>query len=474
MGRSHVRRERDDMTDHRTGYDVVVLGAGIAGLTVALSAVEHGLSVALLEKTAAVGGSSVMSGGFFAFSGTDEQRAHGVGDSAEAFLKDLLEVGAHRNDPALLQQYLDHQQDTYRWLKAHGAEFPVVEISSGQSFARSHHTPIRTLIPALAEQFTEAGGTLLCASRATELVRDAGGRVGEVVAETPDGLVRFAARRGVVIASGGFSRGEELLAVFAPDQLAAIPYGGLGNTGDGLRMAWKLGAGMADMSAVCGTYGSHPDTGIEFHELLTAYYLGAIIVNTAGRRFVDESISYKSLGAACLAQPEGLGFQVFDAVVRARSHPGVPLNDIGMLEEIGHVHRAGTLEGLAEAAGIDPAGLVSTVERYNAAVAGGEPDEQGRTGLVNGVGELVPVVEPPFYAYPAKTLMTTTYCGVTIDPHGRVLDVDGAVIPGLSAIGEVTGGFHGAAYMTGTSLGKGAVFGRIVAARLAAEAAAAA
>ena len=229
---------------------------------------------------------------------------------------------------------------------------------------------------------------------------------------------------------------------------------------------------MADMSAVGGTYGSHPDTGIEFHELLTAYYLGAIIVNTAGRRFVDESISYKSLGAACLAQPGGLGFQVFDAVVRARSHPGVPLNDIDMLEQIGHVHRADTLKALAEVAGIDPAGLVATVERYNAAIEGGEPDEQGRSSLVNGVGELVPVAEPPFYAYPAKTLMTTTYCGVTIDPQGRVLDVDGDVISGLSAVGEVTGGFHGAAYMTGTSLGKGAVFGRIVAARLAAEASA--
>lgn len=450
-------------------YDVVVLGAGIAGLTVALSALEYGLSVALLEKTAAIGGSSIMSGGFFAFSGTDEQRALGVGDSADAFLEDLAEVGAHRNDRALLQQYLGHQADTYRWLKAHGAEFPALEISSGQSFARSHHTPIGRLVSALAGQFSAAGGTLLLEHRARELVRDAQGRVDGVVAESPDGTTRFSAGSEVVIASGGFSRSRELLSVFAPEQLAAIPYGGVGNTGDGLRMAWKLGAGMADMSAVCGTYGSHPDTGMEFHELLTAYYLGAIIVNTRGSRFVDESISYKSLGAACLAQPEGLGFQVFDSVVRARSHPGMPLNDIDMLERIGHVHRADSLEVLADLAGIDPAGLVATVARYNAAVEGAEPDQYGRTALVNGVGDLVPIAEPPFYAYPAKTLMTTTYCGVTTDPKGRVLDVDGVVIPGLSAIGEVTGGFHGAAYMTGTSLGKGAVFGRVVAGRLAAE-----
>jgi fumarate reductase flavoprotein subunit len=217
------------------------------------------------------------------------------------------------------------------------------------------------------------------------------------------------------------------------------------------------------MSFISGTYGSHPDTGIEFHELLTANYMGAIIVNSDGKRFVDESLSYKTLGAACLAQPGGLGFEIFDASVRERSHPGVPLNDIGFLEELGHVHRADTLEGLAAAAGIDADALAETVAAYTRAVSGEEPDAFGRTGLVNGTGELVPVLEPPFYAYPAKTLMTSTYCGLTITPEARVKDVTGQVIDGLFAVGEVTGGFHGAAYMTGTSLGKGAVFGRIAA-----------
>ena len=266
-----------------------------------------------------------------------------------------------------------------------------------------------------------------------------------------------------MLATGGFSRSTDLLRTFAPEQLAAIPYGGKGNTGDGLKMAWKLGAGMADMAYVTATYGSHPDTGEEFHELLTAYYMGAIVVNTAGKRFMDESQSYKVLGREVLKEAEGLGFQIFDAKIRAKSHPGIPLNDIDMLENIGHLHKADSLEELATMAGIDATELQQTVARYNASIAGGEADEAGRTNLCNGVGELLPLDQAPFYAYPAKSLMTTTYCGITINTEAQVVDIDGDVIDGLYAIGEVTGGFHGAAYMTGTSLGKGAVFGRIVA-----------
>jgi fumarate reductase flavoprotein subunit len=226
---------------------------------------------------------------------------------------------------------------------------------------------------------------------------------------------------------------------------------------------------MADMAHISGTYGSHPDTGPEFHELLTAYYMGAIVVNKNGDRFVDESKSYKILGAECLKQPEGLGFEVFDSTVRARSHPGVPLNDIDMLEEIGHVYKAESLEQLAKTAGIDSSRLRDTVDSYNAVVAGQRTDEFGRTGLCNGVGELVPIEKGPFYAYPAKTLMTSTYCGITINTSAEVVDVSGDVIEGLYAAGEVTGGFHGSAYMTGTSLGKGALFGRLAARQIAAN-----
>lgn len=450
-------------------YDLVVIGSGIAGQTAATSAAEAGLSTVLLEKTGNLGGSSAMSGGFFAFSGTEEQAAEGIADSAELFLKDMLESGGGVSDQALLETYLAHQDETYSWLKNQGVTFRALEISSGQSAARSHNSAITEVLATLHRNFTSHGGETRLSHQATSLVRDESGMVTGVLVSTPEGESLFRSRGGVVLATGGFSRSVELLHTFAPEQLAAIPYGGTGNTGDGLKMAWKLGAGMADMAYVTATYGSHPDTGEAFHELLTAYYMGAIVVNRSGRRFMNESQSYKVLGREVLKQPEGLGFQIFDAKVRAKSHPGIPLNDIDMLENIGHVHKADSLEELADVAGIDTAELVGTVTRYNASVSGEQADDVGRTNLCNGVGELLPLDQAPFYAYPAKALMTTTYCGITINTNAQVVDIDGDVIDGLYAIGEVTGGFHGAAYMTGTSLGKGAVFGRIVARHAAAK-----
>ncbi|WP_040166684.1 FAD-dependent oxidoreductase [Microbacterium gorillae] len=448
------------MTTRET--DLLVLGSGIAGQTAATAAAEAGLDVILAEKTATLGGSTVMSGGWFAFSGTDEQAAQGEQDSAEDFRRDLWEVGSHRSDPALLDAYIEHQDEAYRWLKDHGVQFREIEISSGQSAKRSHNSAIIDVMAELHRQFEAAGGTTLREHRAVKLLTDADGAVTGARLQSPDGEVDVIARHGVVLATGGFSRGTELLGIFAPEQLAAIPFGGRGNTGDGLRMAWRLGADMADMSAVSGTYGSHPDTG-DVHELLTAYYMGAIVVNRAGKRFMDESQDYKTLGRAVLDEQDGLGVQIFDATVRAKSHPGIPLKDMDMIEGLGHIHHADTLAELAELVGVDADALVATVERYNRVATDGVADEVGRESLCNGVGELTPIVQAPFYAYPAKSLMTTTYAGVKTTPEAQVVNVDGEVIDGLYAIGEVVGGFHGAAYMTGSSLGKGAVFGLQVA-----------
>jgi fumarate reductase flavoprotein subunit len=224
-------------------------------------------------------------------------------------------------------------------------------------------------------------------------------------------------------------------------------------------MAWLLGAGLADIGHVAGTYGQHEDTGDDEHELLSATYLGAILVNADGIRFADESMSYKDLGRAVLAQPERRAFQVFDASVRARSKPGVPLSDIGRIEELGHLIAAPSLEDLERMLRTPPGRLRRTVEEYNAEAVGLGRDPLGRTGLVSGVGALVPVSEPPFYAYPAVTAMTSTYGGITVAPDTAVLRVDGSRIEALYAVGEIVGGFHGASYMTGTALTKALVFG---------------
>jgi fumarate reductase flavoprotein subunit len=160
-----------------------------------------------------------------------------------------------------------------------------------------------------------------------------------------------------------------------------------------------------------------------------------------------------------LNQPGNMAFQIFDARVRALSKPGVPLSDMGRIEELGHLVSAPTLGELAHRIGLSADALEHTVDQYNEVAAGLSEDVLGRRGLVNGVGALTSLTTGPFYAYPAVTAMTSTYGGLSVAPDTSVLRVDGCRIEGLYAAGEVVGGFHGASYMTGTALTKALVFG---------------
>ena len=450
-----------------SSFDVVVVGGGLAGHVAALTAAEAGASVCLLEKEPQVGGSTLMSGGFFAFAGTDEQRTRGIEDSDAVLRADLVASAEPAGDVPLIDRYVERQLDVYQWMKSIGTTFSTVQLSAAQTVARSHLASPSELLASLAGRLHIASNVSLREGCAVDDLVVLDGRVAGVVTKSGPERDVINCDRGVILATGGFSRSRRLLQTFAPRQVQALPYGGAGSTGDGLLMAWKLGADMADMGYVSSSYGSHPLTTIEQHELLSAYYKGAIMINRLGRRFVDESLSYKTLGDVVLDQPDGLAFQVFDSVVRQRSESGVPLNDIGALEEKGRILVDDTLEGLARRMEVPSDGLLATVRAYNNAICQDTADPFGRTSLCNGVGSRTPVRAAPFYAYAAKSLMTTTYAGPRVNQDAEVLRVDGSVIKGLYAAGEVMGGFHGRSYMTGTGLGKAAVFGRIAGARAA-------
>ena len=443
------------MTTRRgRAFDAVVVGGGLAGLAATQRLAVNGLRVALVEKRDRLGGSSALSGGWFAFSGTTLQSEAGVEDSDDLFLADMAATGGGFADETLLRALVDGQADAVAAIDRAGAWTDELKVSAGMTVARAHLIRIGDLLAHLEDEAVASGAVILTGYPAGDLVTD-GSRVIGITSGSGD----LIASSGVVLASGGFSRSRELLDLFVPDQAAAMPYGGVGNTGDGLRMAWMLGAGFADIGHVAGTYGQHAETSDDEHELLTANYLGAILVNIHGQRFADESESYKVLGSAVLGQPGRTAFQIFDAVVRARSKPGVPLSDMERLEELGHLVSAPTISALGRELGIPPERLERTVAHYNESVAGRRDDPFGRTGLVNGVGSLVCLGTPPFYAYTAVTAMTSTYGGLSVGADTTVKRVDGSRIEGLYAAGEVVGGFHGASYMTGTALTKALVFG---------------
>jgi fumarate reductase flavoprotein subunit len=388
-----------------------------------------------------------------AFAGTDMQRDRGIEDSPDLLQRDLLAVGEHRNDPSLVAAYCDGQLDLYRWLVDRGVVFEDVELSSGQSAPRSHRTDPVALVATLQAAALAGGASWEPGVRATDLLLDDSTVVG---VRTSDGR-RIGGR--VVLATGGFSRNEELLGRYAPRQARARRVGGAGSTGDGLIMATDVGAGTRDFEFIKGTFGTHPSTGTDKHEISLAYYLGAVIVDRHGERFVDESISYKDIGDACLGLDDPLAFQIFDRTVFDAAPAGVPLFDQRSLLDRGLLLSAPSLDELAEQIGVPAAALDRTIGAYNAAIGNGD-DAFGRTHLVEGTGELVALAEPPFYAFPSTTALIATYCGITIDAGARVRDSDGRPIPGLWAAGEITGGFHGTSYMTGSSLGKAASFGR--------------
>lgn len=444
---------------------LLVVGGGLAGFAAALSAAEAGLQVLLLEKTAATGGSSAMSGGCLAFAGTDLQREHGIEDSAELLFRDLVEVGKGECDEDLVRAYTNNQLATYEWLKQHGVRFqPVIETASGQSVPRVHNVDPADMVRQLQQAALNTGRVeLLHQTRARRLLRDMGGRVIGVTAEQAGRTLEIHAERGVILACGGFVHDREMIHRFAPLYDEAVFIGGEGNEGDGLRMAWALGADVRDMVHIKGTFGKHPMDANNHHACL-AVYKGAIAVNQDGRRYVDESLSYKLLGDACMQQPYAVTYQILDQDIMLSGDNRVRILDFERRLEEGLFVEADSLEQLARLLELPEQVFIDEVNAYNAAVTAGETPAFGRQHLVHQFGELRPIVRPPFYAYPSTAAVFGTYCGVRVDPQMRVQDVFGEPIEGLLAAGEMVGGLHGAAYMTGSALGKAAIFGRLAAA----------
>lgn len=445
--------------------DLVIVGGGLAGFSAALEAVQAGHEVILIEKMAEVGGSSAMSGGCLAFAGTDLQKNQGINDSDNILFNDLREVGKFENNESLVSVYVSNQLDTYEWLKQAGVKFsPLIETSSGQSVPRVHNVDPADMLRTLASRTQESGKvTLFTQSAAKNLIIDPTSHAVIGVTAVHDGKkINIHSRAGVLLASGGFCRNAEMVHRYAPQYDGAVFIGGEGNVGDGLKMSQKIGADTRDMIYIKGTFGKHPTDETNHHSCL-AVYKGAIAVNQEGKRYVDESISYKLLGDACIAQPYGATYQILDRNILESGDNLTRILDFKRRLEEGLMIEAETLEELAHLIEVPAEVLVETVARYNTYVNEGHDPDFKRKHQVHQHGELIRIETGPFYAYPSTAAVYGTYCGLCIDASMRVLDVYGDIISGLYAAGEIIGGLHGAAYMTGTALGKAAIFGRVAA-----------
>ena len=478
-------------------YDVVVAGAGNAGLTAALSAAEHGASVLVLEKAPEYlrGGNTYFTGGLFrfAYDGIDdvadvvgdmapeERRSVDVGSyPAAAYYDDLVRVTGGRADPALGQTLVSQSLPTMVWMRRAGVRWTLAR--GRQAFMTDGKSRFwgglvveavgggKDLSDRLFELAEQAGVHVAYETALDGLPLGADGAMEGVSVQSPDGA-RVVEAGALVLACGGFEANSEMRASHLGPLWRDVKVRGTAcNTGDGIRAALEAGAGRAgdwgSCHAVAWDLNAPPFGDRNVADLYQKHsYQFGIIVNVDGRRFVDEGVdfrnyTYAKYGREILRQPHAAAFQVFDSKVEHLLRDEYRIPQVSMA-------RADTIEDLSDALGIDRAGLIRTVREFNAAVRDGSFDPTALDGKgTDGIEPLKsnwaqPISEPPFLGYAVTCGITFTFGGLSVDASARVRDTSARPIAGLYAAGEIVGGLFHDNYPGGAGLMAGAVFGRI-------------
>ena len=481
--------------------DVVVIGAGGAGMTAAITASDAGRNVIVLESTSFPGGNSVRSTGGMNAGPTEwrnqnefkegagveatlkkvanypdnariqelgkiveEQWAayqanpEGYFDTVELFQLDTLIGGGGMNDPALVKKLVESSADAIAWLDSLDPEIVLHNVAAfGGASVKRIHRPVDAdgkvvsvgayVVPLLQENLEKRGITLLTDTPATEILTDNGAVVG-VKAKSADHTYTINANA-VVIASGGFGANNDMIASIRPELDGFITTNAPGIQGQGIQMAQAIGADTVDMEQIQ----LHPTVHVEgtSANLITEGLRGdgAILVNQEGKRFFDEVSTRDKVSAAEFEQTGGYAWLIVDSRMSEAS------NVIQGYIKKGFAETGDTYEALAEAIGAPAEALVETMNAWNACVEAKSDPEFNRVSFAN------PLDQAPFYAIKVQPGIHHTMGGIKINDNAEVVGTDGNVIPGLFAAGEVTGGVHGNNRLGGNAVADFTIFGRI-------------
>lgn len=468
--------------------DVVIVGCGIAGLSAAVSALQEGLSVTLLERAPEedFGGNTRWTEAYLRMKNdseiADDFEEHFAANAGVNIDPNVLAeaagpygdwppyVRAHPfPDPEIIAQFAASVPTTIAWLKGFGLRFAPQPIY----FLAQNTTRIATqggglaLIERLMAEAKTLGARVLFRTTAVELLRDAAGRIAGVLAVGPDGL-RFELPGGAtVLASGGYQGNSEMLTHYMGARarhIRPVARGGYYNRGEGIRMA--LAAGAAP-SGDFGSYHAEPiDPRSRRAEAVVFIWPYGILVNKRGERFVDEArntadATYDAITRTIADQPDGIAYAIFDAQVE-----DIPRWRTCIRSDVPPVE-ADTPAALLAQLDLAAGAALATLAAYNAACpkeGAFDPfrvDGLGTAGLTLPKSNWArPIVKPPFRAYPIISANCFTFGGVKVNTDAQVIDNDGRVIPGLYAAGETVGIYH-QVYTGSTSVLRGAVFGRL-------------
>ena len=482
--------------------DVVVVGAGGAGMTAAITATDAGKKVIVVESQPIAGGNSVRSTGgmnaaktpyqdkneFKEAAGVEKTLAtaaekfadnatitalaatvkeqwdayqanpQGYFDSVELMELDTLIGGKGKNNPELVKALAENSAAAIEWLASIGAEVKNVGAFGGASVKRIHR-PVNAdgkvtavgayIVPILEKNLQDRNVQFLFDTTANEIIMKDGKAVG-IKATGKDGNKVTINAKSVVIATGGFGANAEMVEKYKPELKGFATTNAEGAQGQGIDMATAVGAATVDMNQIQ----IHPTVHIEEDgnaHLITEGLRGdgAILVNAEGKRFYDEVSTRDKVSAAIIAQPEKSAWLVVDQSMVDKSAV------IAGYIKSGYTVTGATYEELAKAMGVDEATFVSTMNTWNQAVEAKSDAEFNRTSFAN------PLTTAPYYAIKITPAVHHTMGGIAINPKAEVLNEKGEVISGLFAAGEVTGGVHGANRLGGNAVADFTVFGRI-------------
>ena len=486
--------------DSTVDADVVVVGAGGAGMTAAITAAAEGKSVVILESQSMVGGNSVRATGGMNAGKTVYQDENEFGESAgvEKTLKtaaekyadnetitalaktvseqwaayqanptgyfdsvELMELdtmigGKGINDPELVETLCANSADAIDWLDEHGITLHNVSSFGGASVKRIHR-PVNAegktvsvgsyMIPLLQENCEKAGVKMMLDTTATEILTDATGAAVGVKATGASGETVTVNAKAVVLATGGFGANLDMVVKYKPELKGFMTTNAPGIQGQGIEMAQAIGAATVDMDQIQ----IHPTVEANTAALITEGLRGdgAVLINAEGKRFIDEVGTRDVVSAAEIAQTGSYSWLVVDqAMVDASSVIQ------GYIKK-GYTVTGETYEELGKAMGVDEAAFAETMKTWNGYVEAKNDPDFGRTSFAN------PLDTAPYYAIKVTAGVHHTMGGLTINTNTEVLKEDGTVIPGLFAAGEVTGGVHGANRLGGNAVADFTVFGRI-------------
>jgi fumarate reductase flavoprotein subunit len=433
--------------------EIVIVGAGGAGMAAAIMAHQAGKQFVILEKMPYVGGNTTKATGGMNAAETHYQKEQGIEDSVELFISDTMTGGHNLNDPELVRTLAEKSAGAIEWLDSIGADLPKISFSGGASTNRIHAPADGSavgnyLVDKFSEKLTELGVEVMLNTKATELIVE-DGRIAGVKAEGKDANYTIRAKA-VILATGGFGANLDMIAGFRPDLQGTVTTNAPGATGDGIVMAQAVGAALVDIEQIQ----LHPTVEQTTSMLITESVRGdgAILVNQSGHRFTNELLTRDAVSAAELAQEGQYAYIIFDQHLRDN------LKAIEKYVKNGLTVQADTIEELARKLDIYPSFLAMTLKNWNEAVAAQNDAAFGRTtGMDNNL------TTPPYYAIQIAPGIHHTMGGVKINASAQVISTEGSVIPGLFAAGEVTGGVHGGNRLGGNAVADIVIFGRIAA-----------